>query len=215
MWHPTLTMKTISICVFVHVALMIGMSESKSACPTRSQVQNVSVATEYNVTLAQGKFFELFYEDIVENDCTCFYKHRKIDSVTKSLHDTDRIYCGAMGFYSWYNTTELNYFVPGENAVYDLVMQSPIINKVHFPNWVLGYSKNRWSDGGYVWVVEYQCMQVAGINTYTGFNIYHRQWDPPAEDIDLIKQVIIYAGLGGDWSNIKPMGGPHCNYTQN
>ena len=39
----------------------------------------------------------------------------------------------------WFNTTEENFFIPGRNAAFDLVMETPVIKKVHFPNLVLGY----------------------------------------------------------------------------
>lgn len=107
------------------------------------------------------------------------------------------------------------YFFPSS---FDLVMETPIIKKVHFPNLVLGYGTDTEEGskykGMYKWTVEYQCIEKAGVSVYVGFNIYHRDWNPPASDVAEIKQVVEDAGLGQYWNtSIKPMGGPHCNYT--
>ena len=63
-------------------------------------------------------------------------------------------------------------------------METPIIKKVHFPNLVLGYGTDTEEGskykGMYKWTVEYQCIEKAGVSVYVGFNIYHRDWNPPA-----------------------------------
>ena len=67
----------------------------------------------------------------------------------------------------------------------------------------------------YTWTVEYQCIETANIQTYVGFNIYHREWNPPQADVDAMKAVVHAAGFSEYWTSgkIKPMGGAHCNYT--
>jgi hypothetical protein len=120
----------------------------------------------------------------------------------------------------WFDTVEENFLIPGRNAAYDLVMESPIINKVHFPNLVLGYGEDTAGTygGKYVWTVEYQCIEELNKVAYVGFNIYHREWSPPSADIAAIQAVVSNAGLGRYWNftargGIRPMGGQHCNYT--
>ena len=71
---------------------------------------------------------------------------------------------------------------PRAQAAFDLVMETPVIKKVHFPNLVLGYGEDTEHKyhGQYAWTVEYQCIEKLGMQMYMGFNIYHREWDPPA-----------------------------------
>ena len=87
-----------------------NLSNPTSQCPPRSQVQKAGIATDYNVTLHQGHFFELYFLDVVETACTCFSKVRTVTAA--SLHDADHIYCGlGPATMAWYNTTEQNFFV--------------------------------------------------------------------------------------------------------
>lgn len=99
-----------------------------------------------------------------------------------------------------------------DNAAFDLVMESPVIKKVHFPNWVLGYSSDRAPGGGYVWTVEYQCMAVAGFEDYMGFNLYHRSRTPPAADLAAMRQVMVDAGMGDYWTKLHRISGPECKF---
>ena len=196
---------------FVTAELVLLLTACVGAsCPPLEQVQKAEVVATYNVSKAQGRFYEVFVKDVVEAPCTCFLKDRRVTS--KSLQDRDQLYCGFGEHRAWYNATEDNYFVTGQNARFDLVFQSPLIRKVHFPNIILGFAED--AKGEYVWLVEYQCMQALGVQTYMGFNIYHRRWDPPEADVLAIQKVLEKAGLGEYWGHsIKPMGGPHCNYT--
>eukprot|EP00470_Lotharella_oceanica_P000654 CAMPEP_0170170818 /NCGR_PEP_ID=MMETSP0040_2-20121228/3843_1 /TAXON_ID=641309 /ORGANISM="Lotharella oceanica, Strain CCMP622" /LENGTH=194 /DNA_ID=CAMNT_0010410479 /DNA_START=120 /DNA_END=704 /DNA_ORIENTATION=- len=184
-------------------------SEQHQGCPPLEQVQSPRVASEYNVSLSQGRFYEVYYHDIVERACTCLSKDRHIDHESKSLRDSDRMLCGGGQAQSlWFNITEENYFIPGKNAQFDLVMECPIMNKIHFRNIVLGMGRNDGDDSrGYTWTVEYQCIEKLGVRVYVGFNIYHRDWNPPAADVEAIVGVIRQAGLGRYWDNgcIKPI----------
>mmetsp|Transcript_14034 Transcript_14034/g.33482 ORF Transcript_14034/g.33482 Transcript_14034/m.33482 type:complete len:223 (+) Transcript_14034:23-691(+) len=197
-----------SLALFLTVWVVAGAGFG--GCPPIEQVQKAEVVKTYNVSRSQGRFFEIFVKDVVEAPCTCFLKDRRVND--KGLQDSDQLYCGAGKYMSWYNVTEDNFFISGHNARFDLVFQSPIMRRIVFPNVVLGFAEAG-GHTGYTWLVEYQCMERLGVQTYLGFNIYHRHWDPPEADVLAIRRVIEEAGLGEHWASIKRMGGPHCNYT--
>mmetsp|Transcript_24000 Transcript_24000/g.33561 ORF Transcript_24000/g.33561 Transcript_24000/m.33561 type:complete len:210 (-) Transcript_24000:137-766(-) len=181
-------------------------------CPPLSQVQKPEVVANYNISKHTGRFFEILFMDTVETFCTCFWKNRVLTKF--SLHDDDRLFCGAMDKGIWFNVTEENYLIPGQKAAFNLVMESPIIRKIHFPNKVLGYGDDKEGkyEGKYVWTIEYQCIEKQGSQVYMGLNLYHREWNPPAEDIEAMKQVFINSGLQDHWIKLKHMGSEKCNY---
>ena len=160
-----LRLRTVALFLTVWVAAGAGFG----GCPPIEQVQKPEVVSTYNVSKAQGRFFEIFVKDVVEAPCTCFLKDRRVNA--KGLQDSDQLYCGAGKYMSWYNATEDNFFVPGHNARFDLVFQRPLIRKVVFPNVVLGFAEEAPGahTSGYTWLVEYQCMERLGVQTYMGF----------------------------------------------
>ena len=101
-------------------------------CP---DVQPAPVVAQYNLTKHTGRFYELYYKDPLERPCTCFWKDREVQLVEggkQSLRDADRMWCGAVGKYTWFNATEDNFLVAGaSNANFDLVFETPIIKKIH------------------------------------------------------------------------------------
>ena len=205
--------------------LAARVSAAPDACP---DVQGDAMRASYNVSLHTGRFYEIFFKDPVEDFCTCFVKDREVTA--DGLTDADQLYCGAFddAHFLWVNGTEQNFFSGSScnagkggacrNANFDLVFESPVIKRVHYPNQVIGYGMDE-STGKYLWTVEYQCMEVLGVRDYLGVNIYHRHWDPPAADLAAIQAVVDAAGLSDLWNStkgIRPIsGGPFCNFTEN
>jgi hypothetical protein len=200
---------------------------SSPACP---DVQGPAIRAEYEITKHTGRFYEIMFKDPVEDMCACFVKDREVTDV--GLTDADQLFCGMHDakHFMWVNGTEQNLFNGSScdggkggacgNANFDLVFETPLIKRIHYPNQVLGFGRDATGayGGKYVWTVEYQCMEVLGVRDYLGVNIYHRHWDPPAADLAAIQAVIDAAGLSALWNStkLKPISSsPMCNFTAN
>merc|ERR1712224_208887 len=157
-----------------------------------------------------GRFYNVLYTDIVESACTCYVKERRVHNASGSqrgrLEDKSQLYCGPTHLSSWYNVTE-KYFFTGINGRWDGYFEKPIMDKIRFPQVVLGYVEDKTGkyNGGYVWTIETACIEKRGVQVYNSFNVFHREWNPPAEDVKKIRAVFEKIGLGSYWKGIKPM----------
>ena len=155
------------------ISTMAGLTAA-SKCPARTSIQSDQVQKAFDMKHLNGTYYEIAYHDATQPApvCGCQRIVRTWNETTKQIDDAGTLNCGN---FTGDNTHSHSYVQP---LTFDLTPDNgvwngnwPLLPGVVFPDALVDFGKVK-EDGQYSWVLEMQCVEILGHETFVGVNFY-------------------------------------------
>ncbi|XP_013398787.1 uncharacterized protein LOC106165222 [Lingula anatina] len=157
-------------------------------CPKVHDIQSSYVTNQFNLTKFQGIWYEVAYHDYTQPKlCRCQRSNKHYSPENKKIYDYGSLYCVNKTYIQ-----NLSFALTNVTGYFE--GHWPLVPTVVFPDTVVAVQLD--ARGNYVWVIEFQCVQIFNRIDFVGINFYHRRNNVTTAELDSMFKVARQQGLG-------------------
>lgn len=176
------------------LALLFAVASAEfnyTKCPSPWELQSDEVKQNFDLKKLEGSYYELALHDYTQYPICpnpkCIRSHKVLDPQLKQVNDTFNLVCfgGEYKFMFRFALTNITGFFLGTVASFPYIV---------FPDTVVDVKESQ--DGGYEWVIEFQCVEKLDHVWFVGINWYSRERNVTKAYIDGLLHAARARGLG-------------------